>query len=118
MNIIHDLLASFIGGELEIINVRNEHRTVGCIESLIVEDGKICVIFRWAWERSSNTAPWIKSPMESYYQATSIFQNGASSIGLGKTGGERVSMASPFADDMLVFYPPDGHIVSVRGENL
>lgn len=100
-----ELLARFVGGEMEIQNMREDYLYRGPIESATIEGDEVRVRFRWLAKNdggsASPTATWTKADRLDY--AVSMQICSVSNIGQG-----RICLNVPVTGELVVLFPPSG----------
>lgn len=107
MQITRALLAQYVGGQMEILNLIGRYLYRGETKTITLEDGVLKIAFAWiAREKESALFPirWVRDDCLNY--AIDLFLCSVSSIGPGTEGGDRLVLHSPFGR-IAIFFPPD-----------
>jgi hypothetical protein len=106
------LLASFVGGQMEIQNENENYIFRGEIKTIAVVGEDLVVKFAWLAKGKGDLSfpeGWIVDNNLDY--STNLGICSASNIGPSDIeigGGDRICITSPMIGEIIVLYPPDG----------
>ena len=103
-----DVLAAFIGGQLEIQNQDEDYICRGEIKNAEVKCGVLVIDFSWVAEGEGFPPRGWHAGRNLHYEASlDIFAGGL--VGpSSEGGGSRFTMMSMFIGETVTFFPPDG----------
>lgn len=110
MQLTNELLARYIGGQMEIQNEIERYILRGEIASANNRGGVLQVRFAWFARGVGQPLPshWVnESDLDYNLELMEGFTNIAD-IGRGSEGGSRISIQSVISGELIVFFPPDG----------
>ncbi len=112
MKLTTELLSSFVGGQMEIQNEREEYLYRGEVETIVVVNNELRVKLTWL-AKGEGFPPipkkWIKCDRLEY--AASLQMYSANNIGPSSAevgGGDRLCLNSDTIGETVIFYPSDG----------
>ncbi len=112
MKLTPDLLADYIGGQMEIQNHVEDILYRGQITELVIRKNKLCATF--AWMAKAENFPlvavpirWLAHDMRTYYVDLSIYR--ARDMDRGSKGGMRILLSSPTTTELIILFPADGN---------
>ncbi len=110
MNPTTQSFARFVGGQIEIQDVREGHLYRGEIASITIENGHICFKFAWLARCVDPLAvqkEWINE--EKLDHEASLIVCTFNDIGPSSTGGDnQVCISAGMGVEIFVLYPPNG----------
>lgn len=112
MDLTTQMVATFIGGQMEIQNLNEGYLFRGEIKAIAVEDNELRVEFAWL-AKGEGYPPvpnrWVKDDRLDYTASLEIYSVsdiGPSGDEIG--GGTRICLNSSIVGEMAVLYPPNG----------
>ena len=110
MELTTEMLAAFVGGQIEVQNEREDYLYRGQIKTAQVSDeGEVCVELHWMAKGDEGfpSANWTADDKLSYVASLEVYS--ASNIGPSPDGGgDRLCLTSGIIGETVVFYPPGG----------
>jgi hypothetical protein len=114
MRLTTEMVARFIGGQMEIQNDREGYMYRGEIADIAIDEKKQEFRVKWTWLAKGEGFPplpkkWVKEDRGDYVASLEIYT--ASDIGPsgGEVGGDsRLCLNSSFIGELVVLYPPNG----------
>ena len=110
MELTTEILAAFIGGQIEIQNEGEDYLYRGEIESAqVTDEDEVRVKLKWMAKGDTGvpSADWTADDKLIYGASLEVY----SASDIGPTTGSRVSricLTSHMVGEIVVFYPPDG----------
>lgn len=107
-----EVLASMVGGQMEIQNSSHGFLFRGEISDLVIRGGVLYAKFSWLARAQGYPGPiksWIKEDQQTYAASLDIFtvsNIGPSGGGVG--GGDRWCLTSVIAGETVTIFPPNG----------
>lgn len=109
MTLTTEMLAAFIGGQIEIQNAREGYIFRGEIKTAVVEDNELRVILNWM-AKGEGFPPlptgWVTEKNLGYEAGLVAYH--VSDIGRGTEGGNRLCLQSAIVGEIVILFPPDG----------
>lgn len=111
MRLTTEVLARFVGGQMEIQNQSEGYIHRGEIEEVAVEGEMLQVKFAWCAkgeEYPSIPTRWVKDDLLEYGLSLVEGFTSISDIGQGDSGSSRICIQSVLSGETIVLFPPDG----------
>ena len=112
MNLTHERLIEFIGGQIEIQSQKEESTLRGEISHAAIEggvNGTIIIGVKWIAKAVGYPRPvyWVREkPQDGYTVGRMTYST--ENIGPGLTGGDRILIRMPLFGEIAILCPPDG----------
>ena len=104
MQLTNEILAQYVGGDMEIQNEEEDYLFRGLIKKIGIEDRTIKVEFEWlAKSDGGRLSPgeWSKDKKTDYQMNLTIFAP-------SDIGERRLCFISSIVGELVVIFPPDG----------
>jgi hypothetical protein len=109
MHLTDEILANYVGGQLEVQNKSEGYIFRGEIKTAILKDKDIQIALEWM-AKGEGYPPlperWVADNKPTYEANLEIYS--VSNIGPGSEGDDRICLSSPIVGETTILYPPNG----------